>query len=58
MAMSILDRLEALDPAYRRAYTWCCPNNCGTELAEQEGGLYCRACRQPFSYAELAGTDD
>jgi len=56
--MSLLDHLESKDPAYKNAYgTWCCPNNCGTELIPYENGMYCGVCEQPFSWAELAAAD-
>lgn len=55
--MSILDRMEAGDPAYRGAYSWHCPAGCGTVLVPHEDGLFCRTCRRPVSWAELAASD-
>jgi uncharacterized Zn finger protein (UPF0148 family) len=60
--MSWLDEMERHDPAYKGAYDtiWCCPANCGTDLIERDGGMYCPACDEPVSWAELqaADTDD
>jgi hypothetical protein len=56
--MLILDDMERRDAAYRSAYgTWCCPNNCGSELSEYENGRWCPSCQQPFTWAELAAAD-
>jgi hypothetical protein len=39
---------------WRGAVVWGCPDNCGGELTEGDGGMRCCNCGTVFSYARLA----